>query len=164
MKTRVLCELKRSSLMLLWLLLVQTTSALFSGIAMLVLELLTFGGIHLAGPTPLWEWIAGGVLSCLFWLAMGRFAPPDVRPGPVGAVIVLTMWAILTSLMWNIVYLLLLAQKTCGWMLEQILQSLGYESWNDERVTLIAYFLLPAALGMGLLWGRKRTAAAGQDG
>lgn len=101
--------------------------------------------------------IAYGVPISLFWLVMGRFAPHAVRPGPAGAVIVLTMWAILTSLMRN-AYLFLLAQRVCGGMLEQILQPLDYSSQFDkERALTIGCFLLPTALGMGLLWGRKHT-------
>lgn len=166
MKTRILRGLKSSFLLFLWLLLAQAASALFTlAAAMLALVLMAFGGILvLGGPTPLWEWIACGVPLCLFWLLMGRFAPHAARPGPAGAVIVLTMWAVLTSLMRNM-YLLLLAQRICGGMLEQILQFLDCSSWFDkERALTTGCFLLPAALGTGLLWGRKRTAAAGRDG
>lgn len=166
MKTRILRELKSSSLLFLWLLLVQTVCALFTlVVAILALTLMAFGGILvLSGSTPLWEWIACGVPICLFWLVMGRFAPHVARPGPAGAVVVLTMWAVLTSLMPNM-YLLLLAQRTCGRMLGQILQSLDYSSQFDEGPALtIGCFLLSAALGMGLLLGRKRTVAADHDG
>ena len=164
MKRRILRELKSSLLLFLWLLMVQTTSALFTVVTMLALDLTAYGGIQLVS-TPLWEWIAYGVLIFLYWLVMGWFAPHDVRPGAAEAVIVLTMWAALTSLTWNIVYLLSLAQKTFGGMLEQILRSLGYRDWNNElRSLIIASLLLSAAFGMGLLLGRKRTAAADHDG
>ncbi|MDE6589601.1 MAG: hypothetical protein K2K53_04475 [Oscillospiraceae bacterium] len=153
MKIRILRELKSSLLLFLWLLLVQTVCALFTlVVAILALVLMAFGGsLVLGGSTPLWEWIAYSVPICLFWLAMGRFAPHVVRPGLVGAVIVLTMWAILTALMRN-AYLFLLAQRVCGGMLEQILQSVNYNSQFDkERVLTIGCFLLPATLGMGLI-------------
>lgn len=166
MKIRILRVLKSSLLLFLWLLLVQIVCALFTlVVSILVLVLMAFvGTLVLGGSTPLWEWIAYGVPICLFWLLMGRFAPHVVRPGPAGAVIVLTMWAILTSLMRN-AYLLLLAQRACGGMLEQILQSLGYNSQFDkERSLTIGCFLLPAVLGIGLFLGRKRTVAAGHDG
>lgn len=166
MKIRIPRELKSSFLLLLWLLLVQTVCALFTLVAaILALVLMAFGGsLVLGGSTPLWEWIACGVPVCLFWLAMGRFAPHVVRPGPAGTVVVLTVWAVLTSLMRN-AYLLLLAQSVCGGMVEQILQLLDCSSWFDKgRALTIGCFLLPAALGVGLLLGRKRMLAAGHDG
>lgn len=161
MKIRILRELKSSSLLFLWLLLVQTVCALFTlVVAILAFVVMVFGGgLVLGGSTPLWEWIAYGVPICLFWLAMGRVAPHVIRPGPTGAVIVLMMWAILTSLMRN-AYLLLLAQRVCGGMLEQILQSLDYNSQFDkERALTIGCFLLPAVFGVGLLLRQKHTEA-----
>lgn len=162
-KTKILCELKRSLLLSLWLLMVQTLSAMLIMAAMavtLVWDLAAYGGAHLAGPTPLWGWAAGGALICLFWLAMGRFAPRGVRPGRAGTAAVLTAWAVLTPLTWNAVYLLLLPQKLLGGMLGQLLRFLGCGTWNDERAALTACFLLPAAFGAGLLWGWKRAGAA----
>jgi len=166
MKIKILRELRASFLLFLWLLLVQTVCALVAlVVATLAMVLMAFGGfLVLGGSTPLWEWIAYGVPICLFWLVMGRFAPHAVRPGPAGAVVVLTMWAVLTSLMRN-AYLLLFSQRVCGGMLEQILQSLHYSSgFDEERALTIGCFLLPVVLGMGLLLGRKRTAAVDHGG
>lgn len=164
-KTRILRELKSSLLLFLWLLLAQTVCALFTLVAaILALVLMALSGmLVLGGPTPLWEWIAYGVPICLFWLVMGRSAPPVVRPGPAGTVVVLSVWAVLTSLMRNM-YLPLLAQRACGGMLEHILHPLGHghSVWSDDLT--IGCFLLPAVLGMGLLLGRKRTVEAGHDG
>ena len=162
MKRRILRELKSSLLLFLWLLMVQTTSALFTVVIMLALELTVYGGIQLVS-TPLWEWIAYGVLIFLFWLVMGWAAPHDVRPGAAGAVIVLTMWAALTSLMRNM-DLLLLAQSACGGMLEKILQFLDHSGFDKERALTIGCFLLPAMFGMGLILGQKRTATADHGG
>ncbi len=136
-------------MLFLWLLLAQTIAALFSVLVMLVVLILLAMGIQLQllGHTPLWEWIACGVPICLYWLAMGRIAPYAARPGPVGIVAVLTVWGILTSLMRNM-YLILFVQRTCGGMLEEILGCEG------GLALTIACFLLPAALGMGLLLGR----------
>lgn len=166
MKTKVLHDLKSSLLLFLWLLLVQTICALFTlAAAILALVLMALGGsLVLGGSTSLREWIAAGVPVCLFWLMMGWFAPRDVRPGPAGAAVVLAMWAVLTSLMPNM-YLLLLAQRACGGMLGQILWRCGYIVWLDKAWDLaVGCFLLPAALGMGLLLGRKRAGAASQGG
>lgn len=166
MRIRILRGLKSSFLLFLWLLLVQTVCALFTLVAsILALVLMAFGGsLVLGGSTSLLGWIAGGVLLCLFWLVMGQFAPHVVRPGPVRAVVVLTMWAVLTSLMRNM-DLIFLAQRACGGMLEQILQSLNHSSQFDkERALTIGCFLLPAMLGLGLLLGRKRTVETGHDG
>lgn len=158
MKMKILCELKASLLLFLWLLLIQFTAAFFTVLAMLALAL---GGIiPLVGPTPLWQWIVGGVLTCLFWMMMGWFAPHVVQPRPAGAVIVLTIWAALTFLMANMP-LLFLAQELGG-MLGQILRPLGHSSWIVEK--LVPCLLLPAALGMGLFLGRKRTVAVGYGG
>ena len=160
---KILRELKSSLLLFLWLLLVQTVCALFIlVVAILVFMFLLFGGsLVLGGSTPLWEWIAYGVPICLFWLAMGRFAPHAVRPGLAGAVIVLTMWAALTSLMRNM-DLLLLAQSAYGGMLEKILQFLDHSGFDKERALTIGCFLLPATFGMGLILGRKRIVTADQ--
>ena len=158
MGTRSLRELKSSALLFLWLLLVQTVCALFILVAaILALALLVFsGGLVLSGATPLWGWIAYSVPICLFWVVMGRLAPHSARPGPVGTVVVLTIWAVLTSLMRSM-ELFFLAQSACGGMLEQILQFLNCSARFDKEWALtIGCFLLPAALGMGLLLGRKR--------
>lgn len=166
MKIKILRKLKSFLLLFLWLLLVQTVCALFTLVAsILALVLMAFGGsLVLGGSTLLWEWIAYGVLICLFWLMMGQFAPRVVRPGPAGAVVVLTTWAVLTSLMRN-ADLLLLTQRTCGGMLEQILQSLDHISrFDKERALTVGCFLLPATFGMGLILGRKRTAIVDHDG
>ena len=165
MKTRILHELKSSSLLFLWLLLTQTVCALFTlVVSILALVSMAFsGGLVLSGHTPLWLSISGGALICLFWLVMGRSAPRDVRPGPAGAVAVLTVWAVLTSLIRT--DLVFLAQRACGGMLEEILRALEHSALFDEgRALTIGCFLLPAALGMGLLLRRGRAAAAGPDG
>ena len=159
MKIRILHELKSSLLLFSWLLLVQTVCALFIlVVAILALALLIFSGsLVLSGTTPLWEWIACSVPICLFWVVMGRLAPHAARPGPAGTMVVLTVWAILTSLMRSM-DLFFLAQSACGGMLEQILRLLDCSPLFDkERALTIGCFLLPAALGMGLLLGRKRT-------
>lgn len=115
MKVNVLRGLRSSLLLFLWLLLVQFISFLLSVGVILIL-----GISHPVGPTPLWQWIIDGVLICLFWLVMGMVTPDVVQLRLAGVVAMLTVWAILTSLMRN-AYLLLLPQKTCGGMLRQIL-------------------------------------------
>jgi len=162
-KIRILHKLKSSSLLLYWLLLVQALSAVFSGIVMIVVNCVIYGGIRLVNYSSLQEWIADGVLICLFWLGMGVVASRDVRPGPTVTVVVLMVWAVLTFLMSNIAHLILVAQQTLGGMLEEILYSLGCGFWNSYRVTIIAYFLLPTAFGVGLHCGWKRTKAADHD-
>ncbi|MCM1440806.1 MAG: hypothetical protein NC131_16630 [Roseburia sp.] len=175
MKTRLLCQLKSSLLLLLWLLLTQTIAdLLLAAAAMLALLLGAVGIFPLVGPTPLWVWIAGGVLTGLFWLAMGWSAPRAVRTGTVGTAAALAVWSAgtaaalaawsaLTSLV-SVVYFLCLAQKFCGGMLLPIPQSLGCDLWTAEQLArTAACFLLPAVLGVGLLLRRRRT-AAGRDG
>ena len=162
MKARILRELKSSFLLFLWLLLMQTAADLLLAVAAaLGLLLAALGVFPLVGRTPLWVWIALSVPVCLSWLAMGWLAPRAVRPGPAETAVVLTVWSVLASLM-SSVYFLFLAQKVCGGMLEQILRSLGHDAWSAEKLALTAAcFLLSTVLGMGLLWGRKHTAAAG---
>ena len=168
MKIKLLRELKHSVLLFLWLLLGQlAASALLTVASVLVLALGAFGVIPLVGRGPLWVWIAVGVPVCLFWLATGRFAPQAVRPGPVGAAAVLTVWAVLASLLRTMytMYPLFLPQEFCGGMLEQILRLWGCGAWADKGLgATIACFLLSAVVGMGLYLGRKHTAEAGHDG
>lgn len=166
MRLRIMRELKSSFLLFLWLLLVQTVCALFVLVAaILALVMMALGGtLVLSGSTPLWEWVVYGVLICLFWLAMGRLAPRTARPGPAGAVAVLAMWAVLTSLMRGM-DLIFLAQRACGGMLEQILPSLGWSSgFDQDRALIIGCFLLSAVFGMGLFLGRKPAVATSHDG
>lgn len=168
MKTKLLCELKRSVLLFLWLLLGQlAVSVLLTVASILALALGAFGVIPLVGHGPLWVWIAVGVPVCLFWLAMGRFAPQAIRPGSVGAAAVLAVWAVLASLLRTMytMYPLFLPQEFCGGMLEQILRLWGCGAWADKGLGVtIACFLLPAVVGMGLYLGWKRTTEAGYDG
>ena len=154
MKRSVLRGLKGSLLLLLWLLLVQFVSSLLSVVVIVIL-----GAGHPVGPTPLWEWIIFGGLSCLFWFVMGWVITDVIQLRPAGAFAVLTIWTIVTSLMQN-VYLLFLPQQTCGGMCREILQFLR----NDPGVRLDDYldlpigcFLLSAALGAGMLFRRKHT-------
>lgn len=161
MRARIPRGLKRSFLMFLWLLLAQTVCALVTLFAAaLALAAMAFGGtLALSGSTPLWGWIACGLPVCLFWLGMGRLTPRAARPGPAGAVAVLLMWAVLTTLMRG-ADLIFLAQRACGGMLEQIPQSLEYRlSFDEGRALAMGCFFLPAAFGMGLLLGQK----AGRD-
>lgn len=162
---KILRELKSSLLLFLWLLLVQTVCALFILVASTLLFLLMVfsGSLALGSSTPLWEWIAYGVPICLFWLAMGRFVPHVVRPGPAGAVVILTMWTVLTSLMRKMDFPLL-AQNACGGLLEKILQFLDHSGFDKERALTIGCFLLPAMFGMGLILGQKHTATADHGG
>lgn len=166
MKTKIPRELKRSFLLFLWLLLAQTVCALFTLLAsILALVSMALGGsLALSGHTPLWVWIGGGALVCLFWLMMGRLTPRPARPGFAGTAAVLAVWAVLTSLIRG--DLPFLAQRLCGGMLEEILQSLRYGcrvTFDRELDLAIGCFLLSAVFGMGLLWGWKRAAAATPD-
>lgn len=161
MKASVLRGLKNSLLLLLWLLLVQFTSSLLSMVVILILGL-----SHPIGPTPLWQWIMEGVLICSFWFVMGWVAAHVVQPRPVGATAVLTIWTLLTSLMRN-AYLFLLPQRTCGGMLRESLRLLCYDpsAWRGEYWDLPSgCLLLSAALGVGLLFRRKRKARNKADG
>lgn len=165
MKKGILYELKNLLLLLLWLLTTQMASGLVSVIVMLVLEVVAHGGIRLLSPTPLWAWIADGVLICLFWLLMGRVTSHDARPSPAGTVTVLTLWGVLTVLMSSVLYLLFVAQMTCDGMLEQVFRFLGIEFRYGELWTLIVgCFLPPAAFGFGLRWGWKIAICTGESG
>ena len=155
MKISVNRRLKSSLLLFLWLLLVQFISSVLTGLVALILGIIQPVG------TALWQWVINGALTCLFWLFMGLYTPHFAQPRPVGTVAVLTMWSILTSLLRNM-HLILLPQRICGGMIIQIAHSLHYDSiaWLDAYWDLpIGCFLLPAALGVGLLLRRNQMQA-----
>lgn len=157
MKTGVLQGLKHSLLLFLWLLLLQFISSLLTVVVTVI-----FGVFHLMGPTPLWEQILHGVLTCLLWFYAGWFMPcaDQLRPG--GTVAVLTIWTVLTSFMQG-VYLLFLPQQFCGGMLRQI-----FLFFQPNSSVLLDYYwgfpigciLLSVALGVGLLLRRKHPKAS----
>ena len=155
---------RSSALLALWLALVQFLAAfLFAlgSLALLGLDLAAFGGAHLEGAGT-WGRIAAGALALLFWLAAGYLAPREVRPGPVGAAIVLPLWAAGTALLRNS-YLFLLPQRLCGGALAALLSSV----WPDrlaagELGLTVSCALLPAVLGLGLYLGRKRLETRGE--
>ena len=152
MKVRVLREFKSFFLLFLWLLLLQIISSLLTVVGTMI-----FGIFNLVGPTPLWQWILNGVLTCLLWFLAGWFMPYVDQLKPGGAVTVLTIWTVLTSFMRG-VYLLFLPQQFCGTMLREILQAFHYDSGVrlDEYWDLpIGCFLLSIVLGTGLLLRRK---------
>lgn len=158
MKNGILHELKSSSLLFLWLLLAQTICALFTlfASALVLMGMILGGTLALSGHTPLWVYIAGSALICLFWLTMGRIAPDAVRPGPVGTVAVLAVWVVLTSLVCGL-DLVFLGQSFCGGMLEEILLFFHRSPWFDQwRAMTMGCVLLPAVFGTGLLLGWKR--------
>lgn len=164
MKKDIMRKMGSSALLFLSLAVVQFLIACITVLTMAVvsaLDVLAFDGVHLVGHTPLWMWITFGVLFCLLWLMMGRFVADLFWPGPIGAVAVLVLWAVLTFLL-STIPLLFFPQELCGGMLKEIFGPLAQGSWIVEK--LIPCCLLSAMFGSGLFWGRKRAAAACHGG
>lgn len=157
-------EVLSSALLVFWLALVQFLAAfLFAmgSLALLGLDLAAFGGAHLAGPGT-WGWAAAGALALLFWLGAGYLAPREVRPGRLGTVIFLLLWAAGTALLRNL-YLFLLPQRLCGGALAALLSSGRPDRLAAEELGLtVSCALLPAVLGLGLYLGRKRLEMGGE--
>ena len=163
MKKRVWNTLGQTMLLLFWLLLVQVLSAILLLLADLILELMLFGGIRPLTPNPLAECLIIGLLAFLFWFLMGRAAAPLFQLGPAGTAAALLVWGVLTCLLINADYVFQFSQQAVSGILLSVGEAMGL-AFRELPAALASRFLLPAALGLGLLWGQRahrRRAAPG---
>ncbi len=153
MKEKILGRVEITIQQFLWILLVQILADLF-GVAVYYLLMFVFhGSVHIYNFMSFGEYLANGVLILLFWVMMGWFTPRVCRPGLVGGLVTIVIWAVAAFVLHSIVYLPFWSQISLEAMLEATLRAIGLESGMGAYV--FAYTLLPAAYGLGLLLRKK---------
>lgn len=153
MKEKVLHRVEITIQQLLWILLVQILADLF-GVAIYFLLMFVFhGSVHLANMMDFGEYLANGVLMLLFWMMMGWFTPRVCRPGLVGGLVTIVIWAGAAFVLHSVVYLPFWSQISLEAMLEATLRAIGLES--GIGVYVFAYALPPAVYVLGQLLRKK---------
>lgn len=155
MREKILGRVEITIQQFLWILLVQFLSDLF-GLAIYYLLMFVFhGSVSISNLMNFGEYLANGVLMILFWMMMGWFTPRVCRPGLVGGLVTIVIWA-LTAFVLNHIVFLPWSQSFLEIELQEALYAIGYESARSSMgITLLAYTLLPAAYSLGLLLRNK---------
>lgn len=153
MKEKILGRIEITIQQLLWILLAQILADLF-GVAIYYLLMFVFhGSVHLANLMDFGEYLANGVLILLFWMMMGWFTPRVCRPGLVGGLVTIVIWAGAAFVLHSVVYLPFWSQISLEAMLEATLRAIGLGS--GIGVYVFAYALPPTVYGLGQLLRSK---------
>ncbi len=152
MKEKILGRVEITIQQILWILLVQILADLF-GLAVYYLLMFVFhGSVHIYNLMSFGEYLANGVLMLLFWGVTGWFTPRVCRPGLVGGLVTIVIWAGAAFVLHSIAYLPW-SQEFLAAELEATLGAIGLKS--SLGVYVLAYTLLPAAYGLGQLLRKK---------
>ena len=153
MKERIQNRIEITIQQLLWILLVQILADLF-GVAIYYLLMFVFhGSVHLANLMDFGEYLANGVLILLFWMMMGWFTPRVCRPGLVGGLVTIVIWAGAAFVLHSVVYLPFWSQICMEGTLEATLRAIGLRS--GIGVYVFAYALPPTVYCLGQLLRSK---------